>query len=75
MGTIGWRDKNVRGRRPLKGRRAAIVGAGHTRFGVLADGPRALLKTAVDAAFASVDRGMDRSVIEEAFVGTLGFSG
>ncbi len=75
MGTIGWRDKSVRGRRTLTGPRAAIVGAGHTPFGVLPDGPRRLMRTAVDAAFASVDRGMDRSAVEEGFVGTLGFSG
>ncbi|MCI4329647.1 MAG: thiolase domain-containing protein, partial [Thermoplasmata archaeon] len=56
-------------------RRAALVGAGHTRFGVVPEGPRALLRTAVDAAFTSVDRGMDRSRVEEAFLGTLGFSG
>jgi acetyl-CoA C-acetyltransferase len=56
-------------------RRAAVVGAGHTRFGALSEGPRALLRQAVDAAFASVDRGLDRGRVEEAFLGTLGFSG
>jgi acetyl-CoA C-acetyltransferase len=55
--------------------RAAIVGAGHTRFGVLDEGPRALLRAATDAAFASVDRGADRSSIGEAFLATLGFGG
>jgi acetyl-CoA C-acetyltransferase len=55
--------------------RAAIVGAGHTRFGVLDEGPRALLRAAVDGAFASVDRGAERSGIEEAFLATLGFGG
>jgi acetyl-CoA C-acetyltransferase len=59
----------------VSGRRAALVGAGHTRFGVLPEGPRALLRTAVDAAFASVDRGLPRSRVQEAFLGTLGFSG
>ncbi|MCI4349529.1 MAG: 3-ketoacyl-CoA thiolase [Thermoplasmata archaeon] len=56
-------------------RRAAVVGAGHTRFGALAEGPRALLRQAVDAAVTSVDRGFDRSSIGEGFLGTLGFSG
>jgi acetyl-CoA C-acetyltransferase len=59
----------------LARRRAALVGAGHTRFGVVPDGPRALLRTAVNAAFGSVDRGLQRSRVEEAFLGTLGFSG
>ena len=75
MGTIGGRDKSIRGPRTLSGRRAAIVGAGHTRFGALPEGPRALLRSAVGAAFASVDRGMERSQVGEAFVGTIGFSG
>jgi acetyl-CoA acetyltransferase len=56
-------------------RRAAIVGAGHTRFGVLPEGPRALLRNAVDQAVDGVDKGFDRSSIDEAFVGSLGFSG
>jgi acetyl-CoA acetyltransferase len=57
------------------GHRAAIVGAGHTRFGALDAGPRALLRTAVDAAFASVDRDADRSAVGEAYLATLGFGG
>lgn len=56
-------------------RRAAIVGAGHTRFGALAEGPRALLRSAIGAAYASVDKGLAPSEVNEAFVGTLGFSG
>ncbi|MCI4350716.1 MAG: thiolase domain-containing protein [Thermoplasmata archaeon] len=56
-------------------RRAAIVGAGHTPFGVLPDTPRQLIRRAVDAAFASVDRGLERSAVQEAYLGTLGFSG
>lgn len=56
-------------------RRAALIGAGHTRFGALPDGPRALLRTAVDGAVASVDKGLDRSRIDEAFLGSIGFSG
>jgi len=42
---------------------------------VLPEGPRTLLRTALDTAFASVDRGLERSRVEEAFLGTLGFSG
>ncbi len=57
------------------GHRAAIVGAGHTRFGALDAGPRALLRGAVDAAFASVDRGAERADVGEAFLATLGFGG
>ena len=57
------------------GHRAAIVGAGHTRFGVLDAGPRALVREAVDEAFGSVDRGVDRSSVREAFLATLGFGG
>ncbi|HXY46868.1 MAG TPA: thiolase domain-containing protein [Thermoplasmata archaeon] len=55
--------------------RAAIVGAGHTRFGVLDAGPRELVRTAVDQAVASVDRGVDRHEIGELFLATLGFGG
>ncbi len=57
------------------GHRAAIVGAGHTRFGVLDEGPRTLLRSAVDGAVASVDHGIERSAIQEAFLATLGFGG
>ncbi|HXW66505.1 MAG TPA: 3-ketoacyl-CoA thiolase [Thermoplasmata archaeon] len=57
------------------GHRAAIVGAGHTRFGALEDGPRRLLRTAIDAAFASVERGADRALVHEAFLATIGFGG
>ena len=63
------------GRAERTRRRAAIIGAGQTPFGVLPDGPRALLRTAVAAAFASVDRGIERTAVEEAYLGTLGFSG
>ncbi|MGD0719219.1 MAG: thiolase domain-containing protein [Thermoplasmata archaeon] len=55
--------------------RAAIIGAGHTRFGVLEAGPRALLSTAVGEALASVDRNLERSQVQEAFLATLGFGG
>jgi acetyl-CoA C-acetyltransferase len=57
------------------GHRAAIVGAGHTRFGVLEEGPRALLKSAVDGAVRSVDKGVERAAVGEAYLGTLGFGG
>ncbi|MCI4368919.1 MAG: thiolase domain-containing protein [Thermoplasmata archaeon] len=56
-------------------RRAALVGAGHTRFGALDEGPRKLLRDAVDRAFESVDRGMPRGQVDEAFLASLGFSG
>ncbi len=55
--------------------RAAVVGAGHTRFGALAEGPRALLRQAIDRAIASVDAGIDRARIDEGYLATLGFSG
>jgi acetyl-CoA C-acetyltransferase len=58
-------------RRPL----AAIVGAGHTRFGARTEGPRGLLREATDRAFSSVDRNLERSAVEEGYLGTLGFSG
>jgi acetyl-CoA C-acetyltransferase len=67
-------DKTILGWGTLA-HRAAIVGAGHTRFGALAEGPRALLRGAVDGAFASVDRGAERSAVREAFLATLGFGG
>ncbi len=57
------------------GHRAAIVGAGHSRFGVLPEGPRALLRTALDGAVASVDHGLDRSRIGRGYLATLGFGG
>jgi acetyl-CoA acetyltransferase len=57
------------------GHRAAIVGAGHTRFGVLPQGPRALLREATVAALASVDRGVERSRIGRGYLASLGFGG
>jgi acetyl-CoA acetyltransferase len=57
------------------GERAAIVGAGHTKFGALVEGPRELLRRAIDLALASVDKGVERGAIQEAFLGTLGISG
>ena len=57
------------------GHRAAIVGAGHTRFGAVPEGPRALLRSAAEAAIASVDRGLDRKAIGRGYLATLGFGG
>lgn len=51
------------------------MGAGHTKFGTLPEGPRALLRAAVGQAYRSVDRGLAPGQVEEAFLGTLGFSG
>ena len=59
----------------MAGHRAAIIGAGHSRFGVLAAGPRALVRTAVDGAFASVDRGIERSRVGALYLASLGFGG
>ncbi|MGI0140177.1 MAG: thiolase C-terminal domain-containing protein [Thermoplasmata archaeon] len=56
-------------------RHAAIVGAGHTRFGVLDAGPRELMREAVDAAVLSVDHGMSTKEISEGFLASLGFGG
>ena len=54
---------------------AAIVGAGHTRFGALPAGPKELIRDAVRAALQSVDRGADGAAIAEGFLATLGFGG
>ncbi len=51
------------------------MGAGHTRFGALDVGPRALVREAVDEAFRSVDLGVDRAAVGEGFLATLGFGG
>jgi len=42
---------------------------------VLDDGPRALIRSTVELAFASVDRGAERKDVSEAFLATLGFGG
>jgi acetyl-CoA acetyltransferase len=59
----------------VPGAKAVLIGAGHTRFGVVPEGPRSLLRGAVAAALESVDKGLDRNAVEEAYLGTLGFSG
>ncbi len=66
--------KRIAGRTRV-GHRAAIVGAGHTRFGALPQTPRELLRQAIDGAVASVDRGFDRRRIGAAYLATLGFGG
>ncbi len=55
--------------------RAALVGAGHTRFGALDAGPRALLRTAVRGALESVDRPVDVARVEQGYLASLGFGG
>jgi acetyl-CoA C-acetyltransferase len=57
------------------GHRAAVIGAGHTPFGALKEGPRALLRSAIDEAVASVDRGFDRHALDAGYLATLGFGG
>lgn len=52
-----------------------MVGAGHTRFGALSDGPKALLRSAVQAALGSVDKGLTAKQIDEGYLATLGFGG
>ncbi|MFY9717157.1 MAG: thiolase domain-containing protein [Thermoplasmata archaeon] len=59
----------------MGGHRAAVIGAGHTRFGAVPDGPRALICAAVKGAFESVDRGIDRTEIGAAYLACLGFGG
>ncbi len=73
----GWGDlRHSPGRKmAVSSARAALVGAGQTKFGALKDGPREMLSTALGQAVASVDRGFDPGALDEAFLGTLGFSG
>ncbi|MGP8078680.1 MAG: thiolase domain-containing protein [Thermoplasmata archaeon] len=59
----------------MGGHRAAVIGAGHTRFGPLPDGPRALLRSAIERAVESVDRGLETTSIGAAYLATLGFGG
>lgn len=59
----------------MGGHRAAIVGAGHTRFGVLPEGPRALLRGAVQQALASVDRPPEAGTVGRGYLASLGFGG
>ncbi|HLN50936.1 MAG TPA: thiolase domain-containing protein [Thermoplasmata archaeon] len=57
------------------GHRAAVIGAGHTRFGVLEEGPRSLVRAAVNQAIGSVDKGIERRSIGRGYLATLGFGG
>ncbi len=57
------------------GYRAAVVGAGHTRFGAVRPGPRELVREAARQALASVDRGIDPRRIGRGYLATLGFGG
>jgi acetyl-CoA C-acetyltransferase len=52
-----------------------VIGAGHTRFGVLDAGPRALVRSALDTAIASVDKGFERERVGVGYLATLGFGG
>jgi len=52
-----------------------VIGAGHTRFGVLEEGPRSLVRTAVNLAIGSVDKGIERRSIGRGYLATLGFGG
>ena len=53
-----------------------MVGAGQSDFGTFPDESyRSLFETAFEAACESVPRGIDKSVIDEAVVGTLGVGG
>ncbi len=57
------------------GHRAAIVGAGHTKFGVLDSGPRALLRAAVRQAVESIDRIPSSDRFDRGYLASLGFGG
>ncbi len=52
-----------------------MIGAGHTRFGVLEEGPRSLVRAAVNQAIGSVDKGIERRSIGRGYLATLGFGG
>lgn len=56
-------------------RKAAIVGAGMGRFGVRSESPKRLFAEAVSEAFASVEKGMDPKLVQEAWVGSTAFGG
>lgn len=51
--------------------RVGIIGAGHTRFGVLKNDVEELLKDAVDEALSNVDRGIDAREIDAVIVGNF----
>lgn len=53
----------------------AVIGAGQTRFGTSTVGLKAMFADAVGQALASVDKGMQPSQIQEAWIGSLSFGG
>lgn len=55
--------------------RVAVVGAGMSAFGVRPESPKRLFTEAVDAAFASVEKGIAAKDVEEAWVGSTAFGG
>lgn len=55
--------------------RVAVVGAGMGAFGVRPESPKRLFAEAVDAALASVEKGMPAKDVQEAWVGSLAFGG
>jgi acetyl-CoA acetyltransferase len=55
--------------------KAAIVGAGMGAFGVRPESPKRLFAEAVAEAFRSVEKGMDASDVQEAWVGSTAFGG
>lgn len=56
-------------------RRVAMVGAGMSAFGTRPESPKRLFTEAVDAAFASVEKGMAARDVQEAWVGSTAFGG
>ncbi|MHB8586869.1 MAG: thiolase domain-containing protein [Thermoplasmatota archaeon] len=56
-------------------RKAAVIGAGMSKFGTRNLTAPALFREAMTAAVGSVDRGLAVSDIEEAWIGSLGFGG
>lgn len=55
--------------------RVAVVGAGMGVFGVRPESPKHLFAEAVNAALASVEKGMPAKDVQEAWVGSLAFGG
>lgn len=55
--------------------RVALVGAGMSVFGTRPETPRELFAEAFREAVASVDRGFDAKMVQEAWIGSLGMGG
>ena len=53
----------------------AIIGAGQSPYGTRPEPLKALWAQAADAAWESVDRGIDAAIVDEAWIGTTGFGG